>query len=97
MILMFITVISWFIMCRKLFSILKSEHPDKYNEMGNPGLFINNNLKSNYKLLKYLVKKEWEPLNNEKLSKVSNFMRIFFTAFISLFLIIQAVILLKTT
>ena len=97
MTLLFIAVIAWLVMCSKLFRILKEEHPQKHKEMGSPSLFINNNLKSNYKFLKFLFKKEWETLSNEKLSSLGQFMRIFLILFVGIFFIIQGSILVAAT
>ena len=68
-----------------LFKKLKLEHPEKYKEMGEPNLFLNNSMKTSWSTLKFLFKREHKGLNDNSLSLLSDFMLVFFAIYTVLF------------
>lgn len=67
--ILFSSLFVWFFLCHRLFERLENRHPEKYESMGKPSLFINNSLSSNITFLKFLFKREspdwmtqaWQP------------------------------------
>jgi Na+/melibiose symporter-like transporter len=80
-----VLVLIWFAMIIALFKKLKLRHPGKYSEMGEPSLFWNNSLKTNWKTLKYLFKREHKDLNDNSLSLLSDSMLVFLVIYVILF------------
>ncbi len=80
--ILFFSVFVWFFMCYRLFKILETRHPEKYEEMGKPSLFLNNTISNNISFMKFLFKGEWRGLNDVGLANHSKFMLFFFTIYI---------------
>lgn len=78
-------VFIWFAMIIALFRRLKSKHPPKYREMGEPSLFWNNSMKTVWSTLKYLFKREHKELNDSSLSLLSDSMLVFLVIYMILF------------
>ena len=80
-----VMVLIWFAMIFALCKKLKLKHPEKYSEMGEPSLFCNNSLHTNWKTLKYLFKREHKDLNDKSLSLLSDTMLVFLIIYVILF------------
>ncbi|QNN47485.1 hypothetical protein H9L17_04930 [Thermomonas brevis] len=78
-------VIVWFILIKLLFNRLELYHPQKYEAMGRPSLFLRNTIAGGWATLKFLVAREHKSLNDSYLSKLSDFMLVFFAAYLLLF------------
>ena len=76
--ILFCSVFVWFYLCHRLFKILETRHPEKYESMGKPSLIMNNNLKSNKSFMKFLFGKEWQQFNDDGLTALSKCMLYFF-------------------
>ncbi len=83
-----IMVLTWFILCKKLFKLLKTNQPKKYKELGEISLLINNSPGNNLKFIRYLFKKEWIELNDENISKLSQFMLNYMKVYLVLFIVV---------
>lgn len=79
-------VLVWFVLVKMLFNRLESSHPEKYEEMGSPSLFLRNSPASAIALLKFLVAREHKILNDSSLSKLSDAMLVFLLIYLVLFL-----------
>ena len=79
--ILFCSVLVWFYLCHKIFGILRTRHPEKYEEMGKPTLIMNNSISNNLSFIKFLFKREWLELNDEGLSKLGNAMLVFFAVY----------------
>ena len=86
MICLFFVMIYWFVMCSKLFQRLEIKHSKKYKELGSPELLGGSIPANNINLLKFLMKKEWLVLEDEKLSKLSQKMYMVLMVTISIFI-----------
>lgn len=84
-IVLMVMVFIWFGMIIVLFRKLKNVHPTKYKEMGEPSLFWNNSMKSNWALTKFLFKREHKMLHDGSLSLLSDSMLIFIVIYMFLF------------
>jgi len=74
-------VIAWLIMIVALQKRLKSNHIEKYKEMGEPSFFYNNSIKSSFATIKFLFKREHKNFNDKALSILSDGMLIFLTVY----------------
>jgi len=54
--------------------ILKKEHKEVWESLGSPGFILNNSLKSTTKRLKFLWRKKFLNLKNNKLSLIGRFL-----------------------
>lgn len=86
--ILFCSVLIWFFLCFRLFKILETRHPDKYESMGKPGLAANNSISSNLKFMKFLFKREWRELNDSGLALLGKFMLVFFSIYSIAFLVL---------
>ena len=93
---LFASVFVWFGLVSQLYKILATDHPQKYEEMGKPTLFWNNSPKSGWLLVKFIMKREYRGLGNQKLVKLGNFMFNFFVAYGILFSILFVAVLWVT-
>jgi hypothetical protein len=75
---LFAMAVIWLVMVWFLFRALATRHPVKYEEMGKPSLFLNNNLRSNFRFLKFLFTREPDTLEDGSLSFQVNVMRVWF-------------------
>ena len=78
-------VVIWFFLCYRLFGILETRHPDKFDAMGRPSLIMNNSISNNIHFLKFLVNREWAGLGDAGLETLSKAMLVFFAAYLCLF------------
>jgi hypothetical protein len=78
-------VIVWFVLIKLLYKRLEREHPQKYEAMGKPSLFLRNHISGSFATLKFLVSREHKALNDGYLSKLSDAMLVFFAIYLLLF------------
>jgi hypothetical protein len=78
-------VLVWFVLVKMLFNRLESSHPEKYEAMGSPSLFLRNSPAGTIALLKFLVAREHKILNDSSLSKLSDAMLVFLLIYLVLF------------
>ena len=80
----------WLVLCARQFKIIKTNHPEKHNTMGEPHLTQNNTLSTNKALFNFLYRREWIELDDAGLSALGRFMRalmmLLFICFALLFL-----------
>jgi hypothetical protein len=84
--ILFGMVFVWFVLVKLLFNRLESAHPDKYESMGRPSLFLRNNSATVWATLKFIIGREHRVLGDSYLSRLSDFMLIFFVIYLLLFL-----------
>jgi hypothetical protein len=84
--ILFCSVFVWFYLCNRMFKILRTRHPEKYEAMGKPGLIMNNSLSNNISFMKFLFKREWQELNDAGLASLGKGMLIFCVIYLALFL-----------
>lgn len=83
---MVFVVFIWFFLVTKLFNLIEQNHPEKYQDMGEPHLFKNNTLSTNVAFMRYLFKKEWTSLGDPELTSLSTTMRRIFISTLVVFL-----------
>lgn len=85
---LFCSVFVWFFMCYRIFKILETRHPEKYESMGKPSLIMNNSISSNLMFMKFLFKREWRTLNDFGLNNLGRSMLVFFGVYLAGFLVL---------
>jgi hypothetical protein len=83
--ILFGMVVVWFVLIKLLFNRLERDHPQKYEAMGRPSLFLRNSIAGGWATLKFLLNREHKALNDEYLSKLSDTMLIYFAVYLLLF------------
>lgn len=83
--ILFAMVIVWFVLLKVLFNRLEQRHPLKYEAMGKPSLFLRNNIATGWATMKFLFVREHRSLNDPTLSKLSDSMLVYLSAYLLLF------------
>lgn len=78
-------VIGWFAMLKVLFARLERLHSAKYEAMGRPSLFLRNNIYTGWMTLKFIGLRQHRPLADNILSKLSDFMLLYFLLYLAVF------------
>lgn len=78
---LFCLIFIWFFLCYRLFKILETRHPEKYESMGKPSLIMNNSLSTNYTLMKFLFKREWRGFDDSGLATLGKSMLVFISTY----------------
>lgn len=84
----FVMVIIWLGCCVKLFSLLKARQPEKYKEMGEPSLIMNNSLRNNIAFMRFLFRREDRSLGDPGITRFTGFMFYYFFAVLAVYLIL---------
>ena len=79
-------VLVWFVLVKLLFNRLEAAHPQRYEEMGRPSLFLRNSPAAGWALLKFLMAREHRSLGDGYLSRLSDAMLAFLAVYLVLFL-----------
>jgi hypothetical protein len=77
--------ILWLVLVKLLFTRLEKHHPQKYETMGRPSLFLRNNLSGCLAMLGFILSREHKTLGDNFLSKLSDVMLLIFVVYILLF------------
>jgi hypothetical protein len=75
--ILFCAAIIGLYLSHRLYRILETRHPEKYEAMGKPSLITNNNISNNISFVKFLFKLEWREFDDLGLSKLSKFLLVF--------------------
>jgi hypothetical protein len=94
--ILFGMVIAWFVLIKLLFNRLERAHPQKYEAMGRPSLFLRNSISGGWATLKFLATREHKALNDKYLSKLSDAMLAFFGIYLLLFVALFVLVALQT-
>ena len=80
-ILLFSMVVGWFVLLRLFFNRIERAHPRTYEAMGSPSLFLRLNIVNGWATLKFIAAREHRTLNDNYLTRLSNFMLVYFVVF----------------
>jgi hypothetical protein len=83
--LLFGMVLVWFVLIKMLFNRLERAHPQKYESMGRPSLFLRNNIENGFATMKFLFAREHRAMGDAYLSKLSDSMLVFLVAYLLVF------------
>jgi hypothetical protein len=56
--------VTYLLLIGRLFNRLKAEHAVVYESLGRPSLFLNNSIQNNMRVLRWLLRKEFEGLTD---------------------------------
>ena len=71
----------WYICEAKcILALLKTDHPQKWNELGNLGVIKNNSIGNSSKFVMFLLKSEYKTLHNVELTQKANKARLLLIA-----------------
>jgi hypothetical protein len=79
-------VLGWLYLVTRLFRVLRTSHHAKFVEMGEPSFILNNNLRTNISLFRFLFAREDKELGDAALTKLTKFMLAYFLLYLLLFL-----------
>ena len=89
--IMFALLIAWFFMIAHLFKMLRNRHSAVYNSLGSPRLFLNNNIRNNIAVARFLMRSEFLRLNDPPLIKHCRMMRGMFCLYVPICLTFFAI------
>ncbi|PCJ53757.1 MAG: hypothetical protein COA79_22610 [Planctomycetota bacterium] len=82
-----IGVILWLSSLSRFQAHIKKFDVDTFNHLGEPNMFSNNNATNLFKLINYLVKKEYQKSQNNLTRKKAGFLRVLFNFLAIVFLL----------
>ena len=94
----FVMVIIWLGCCARLFALLKVRQPEKYKQMGEPSVILNNSIRNNMAFMRFLFRREDRALGDLAISRFTGFMFYYFFVVLAvyLFLVISIFSLVQT-
>ncbi len=76
--------IAWIFLSRRLYEMLQQNFPQVYKELGSPKLIMGKSLKTNYRVIMFLLRRDYESINDFDVIRLSRGLRnIFFIYIIS--------------
>ena len=91
--ILFVMTIVWMFITNRVFRILESKHPEKYAEMWSPTLFWRNSPASGFAFMKFLFNSEYLALEDEELSKICFFARVFGAVYMMILTVLTTLII----
>ena len=91
--ILFVAAGVWLVSVFVLIRRLEYEYPETYQALGEPR-FLDNSSRSFLALLRFILKREHQSLNNPGLSLLCDFMRILFVAYLVGFILLLVSILI---
>lgn len=79
---LFASILVWFVLGTRLFRLLREDHPEVYESLGSPSLFLNNTIKNNWLSLRFLVTGRYRELGDKRVTRLCNVMRVFLAAYL---------------
>ncbi len=83
---LFAATLAWFGLASRLFGLLKESHPEIYESLGSPSLFLNNSISNNWSSLKFLATGSYRNLDDDRVTRLCQFMRLFLIAYAAWFI-----------
>ena len=74
---LFAAILVWFALASRLLSLLKDDHHDVYESLGSPSLVANNSVKNNWLSLRFLMSGAYRSIEDDRVSRLCRFMRLF--------------------
>ena len=83
---LFAATLAWFGLASRLFWLLKEGHNEIYESLGSPSLFANNSINNNWLSLKFLATGSYRSLDDDRVTRLCHFMRLFLIAYAAWFI-----------
>jgi len=88
--IIFLSTLLWFFLCHRMQRILAVKHPEVYEKMGKPTLFLNNSIQNGRLFNKFLFKRQWKELGDSELDDLGSKMLVYIFIHSSLFIALIA-------
>lgn len=85
-IVLFCSFLIWLLLSHRVFKVLETRFPKKYESMGRPSLLNFNPLTSNLTFVKFLFNQEWRSSKDKELKWLSQILLIIMVLFLAGFL-----------
>ena len=84
--LLFAAAIAWVFLSRRLYGRLKHSYPGIFEVLGNPELIMKDSLATNYRVIMFLFRGEYETTNDLEIIRLCQGLRYVFLIFVTCFL-----------
>ena len=74
-------VLIWFVLASRLNRMLRENHSDVYAALGSPSLFANNTPRNNWLSVKFLLSGSYRDLGDKQVTRLCEFMRVFWVGY----------------
>lgn len=92
---LFLAALVWLVLMSRLYRILRTRHPETYEQLGRPTLFLNNSPQNGIATVRFLLGGHFRQLNDPELLRLGVFMQVFFYAYMVYF--VSLVVLMFTS
>ena len=83
---LFAAIVAWFGLAARMFRLLRQNHREVYESLGSPSLLLNNSIRNGWLSLRFLMRGDYRDVNDDRVRKLGNVMRVFFVAYVLWFL-----------
>ena len=80
--LMLASVIAWFFLSSRLYAELREKYPLLYDKLGRPRLFMKKSIAANFKVARFLLRREYAAVNNPGLARLCQGLRSLFCLYL---------------
>lgn len=82
--LLFGLAVAWTALASRLFAMLREDHSATYTALESPSLLRNNTMRNSWLSLKFLLTGAYRELGDARVTRLGDFMRVFFVAYVAL-------------
>jgi hypothetical protein len=75
LVLLGIFIVSYLVLLQVLFYRLRHEHGDHYRELGEPSLFLNNSIATGFRVMRYLLYKDYGVVPDQRVNQLGEYAR----------------------
>jgi len=73
--LLLVVSIAWIFLSNRLYSALEQKYPSLYGKLGSPNFFMPRSIVTNLKVIRFLLKREFEKLNDPQVVRLCDGLR----------------------
>lgn len=77
--------IAWIFLSRRLYEMLQQNFPQAYKALGSPKLIMGKSLKTNYRVIVFLLRRDYESINDSDVIRLSRGLRYIFFIYVVCF------------
>lgn len=83
--ILFAAAIAWLFLSRRLYELLRHDYPQIYETLGSPKLFMQNSLTTNYRVIRYILRRNFESTGSPEVIRLCSGLRYIFIIYIVCF------------
>lgn len=83
---LFAAILAWFALAARMFRLLRQDHREVYESLGSPSLVLNNSVRNGWLSLRFLMSGDYREVNDHRVRRLGDVMRVFFVAYVLWFL-----------